>query len=435
MRSTHTPRTSRQLLLSPPNIEPSRSFSSGDLNGEITVRPKRHGIITPRVTEAPKNAFRAGSTPPIVNGIASAFNSPESRSSSRQAKASPAMAYLKEIGASTCLSAQILGGDMLSLYESVKWSQTRSQNTTPSEFPELIKILKEACQQHMVRLSEFERDEKKYLIDRNVDKFVMRQAADPIRDDVVAIRLLARMTNKHKSQIAWQCNSKAIYRAMYYKFFEVGQHLAVAAKLFKHMMMYPSDAYFAGTTMISSPLARPNRLRGSIDDGQQLRLGPALNTGSNLTSPTPSMTSFGQVPWANGDMNQPFAQQSSSNRMQVPSTDDILFDNIITCMYTVVSKCNDGLGRINNHLVLVRQELESLYGERNAQYQALGNLIKLFGELMGSIMAMGEQLPANATSRPELRDSPEFWAIIRKPLRVSSCFISLDLRILTRGNH
>jgi hypothetical protein len=405
MRSTQSSIASRYNLLSPPDLDSrNRELSSEGTASDITVRPKRHGIITPRISDQPNNAFKSPSSAgTTLNGTSSLnLNSPESQSSADQTDPSPPMSVLLEMSMALYIDMNNFSSQMRDMLGGTRWGLKRRMSAIPRELLGLMENVDLARRRHHERykyLTELGRRDRSTLDYAEI----LRNAEAVSRSDALALGLFTLGLKKYMTDFMARDSTESGGRAVYMKLLQISQSLKMTVHYANYLRQHPERLF--------DPHPIPQRMsNGNRQIAKPIVPGPATN------SPRTNLSYSSNPPSRLGWNNDP---GPSSTYTQDMSSDDFLFENIFNFLNTVGNRCNEGLSKIYERLDIERQALEKSYGDNN-QVGALTMLITRLADLIHSVTAMAQQL-RQVAMRPELRDSSNFWVVVQKPLRVSLC--------------
>lgn len=409
--------STRAALLSPPEAAEMSAWMADDIRNEITVRPKRHGLVTPRVTEPPAFPLVPGpSTPTEASSFpSSAFSTPDSQLPKPNNTLSYSIFNITLDLVETVINGtQQLGDRIRSLINTLDWTQHASFRDELLGCVQTFEIVATgiytACGQAYGEC-ETPQDTNGHF---NA-QLVIQRVAKPV---AIALELSASVLHQISQRIGFMVlSSNAQARNAIWMLTQLDSEISGSLILLTRLLQQNHGSLLSidvpGNALAHrsfAPEVVQKAANSSLDSPRRSKL-----SGSALTS---------TAAWQND--TERYGQLSTGDMIGL----NILFDDILRALKKQVDYGSDEIKNLYTHLANEFAATERSAGQRT-ELGIMDNLLTHTSNYLQSVNAMREQLESVQMKESDGKSSNEFWITVTATLNVGlNMRKSLDFFIL-----
>jgi len=418
MRSNQLPVSRKNTLLSPPESNMTLVGSSfGEPGSDVTVRPKRHGMITPR---GPEGAAQQMALSP--SALQEAFSNIESRPPSRAGSSRSTSSLTTENIVDTAKIVYNTAGD---LYRRL---YTLRSLMEPQNQPSYKAKLEVELQAASLRADALQKAVSRSP-NNNSANIPHRHVLKPLVECLVSISSLSRLL-VHVTPLYCRTSSQESFRRTFWNTQQDIWELHVAnfrmsdvLASVNHSRQTSTSSQYLGPTnsrfdnggyvpsrsgMIPSPT-------GSIFSSSNYQNGS--NNFSSALSPIPAPLNIQPRPTVSFEADSSYGMREDEMRQEVAN--DALWEDICRVLHTMCEIILENLSKIQAFYRSERQRALRQYEQDQDFIKQLGSLVNRCNVMLDTLNTLARRLENLTPNDRMVRHSLEFWTFPRTVFLVS----------------
>lgn len=435
LRSNQPTIVRRTNLLSPPDGA-TRSTANGNEPSDVTVRPKRHGMVTPRITETPSieetltNQMSTEATIDELSDAGDEFLTPAATSAG-QGMLEPDDERIQIL--------QEFVGDPMYKFKTATEFLHNAMFKFASEVQDMVRSFDWGDDNYHLRVEFTKRADDVFkasdalsMVTIHMNSMAIGEAVHELSEPMLmcydTTQALSRFINTHNDFLVERDVSAGVGCATLYEgLYRVNVQLANFEDIVDQLTKDPTGSSLM--TMVEKEFADDSEEEATINKLANLSF---ISESTRADGVTPN-TSFGTA--RSGLSGTTLSEAEKAESMQVirqfvtandpgylpndgfpsPTEDDLRFEQIVMVHKLVVARCSELLPQACDKLQKEREVSLAYYGEEHAVTQSLGLMLARFEGVLKAVQTLDQRIATiNVTDKVQ-RNSRALWKDFRRP--------------------